>query len=370
MIATIIQVFNGFGYIGSTIFALPGVEGLIPNYRNVDGSLNNVEWTCNSVIARTISGFGNYDYYLGFNGQGFSLIRDYLYNQDENINLTQSVSWPSTWVGNIRLNSDVITSFKPKTTFQAADYYDVPKLATDNTFTGVNTFNDTIYTNIRGVILSNEINDNQDIPPSEITDGAIFLNRSKTTSAGHDGVNSWIYGIRQLNGTNTVGMSTRKYINGVEKTSFVNCHVYPDGSAYAFCPTPPTTANGTEIATAAWVRQVLNARLDTNLSNISTTGKQNILMWGIPNYNAGVAKNKDVDYTAESCGYLLEFSDASASGESSKIIVNNVTVARIGFVGTVGGTMWSAAFVNKGDRYRFAGVTSTSRTFFPLRGGA
>ena len=30
------QVFNGFGYIGSTIFALPGVEGLIPNGRNVD----------------------------------------------------------------------------------------------------------------------------------------------------------------------------------------------------------------------------------------------------------------------------------------------------------------------------------------------
>ena len=123
-VTSIDQVFNGFGYIGSTVFALPGVEGLIPNYRNVDGSLNNVEWTCNSVIARTISGFGNYDYYLGFNGQGFSLIRDYLYNQDENINLTQSVSWPYTWVGNIRLNSDVITSFNPKTAFLAVDRND------------------------------------------------------------------------------------------------------------------------------------------------------------------------------------------------------------------------------------------------------
>ena len=31
------QVFNGFGYIGNTMFALPGVSGLIPNGRNADG---------------------------------------------------------------------------------------------------------------------------------------------------------------------------------------------------------------------------------------------------------------------------------------------------------------------------------------------
>ena len=144
-------------------------------------------------------------------------------------------------------------------------------------------------------------------------------------------------------------------------------------------PNPATSDNSAKAATTNWVRQVLNdttssiqtqlnARLDTSLSNISTTGKQNILMWGIPNYSAGVAQNKDVDYTAERCGYLLELSNASARSDASKIIVNNVTVATIGLTGTAGGIMWSAAFVNKGDRYRFAGVNSTSRTFFPLRG--
>ena len=35
------QVFNGFGYIGSTAFVLPGVKGLIPNGRNTDGTLKN-----------------------------------------------------------------------------------------------------------------------------------------------------------------------------------------------------------------------------------------------------------------------------------------------------------------------------------------
>lgn len=47
------QVFNGFGYIGSTVFALPGVKGLIPNGRNEDGSLKNVEFTTSKVLTST-----------------------------------------------------------------------------------------------------------------------------------------------------------------------------------------------------------------------------------------------------------------------------------------------------------------------------
>ena len=42
-ISSIDQVFNGFGFIGKVIFALPGVEGLIPNGRNEDGTLNNIQ---------------------------------------------------------------------------------------------------------------------------------------------------------------------------------------------------------------------------------------------------------------------------------------------------------------------------------------
>lgn len=141
-----------------------------------------------------------------------------------------------------------------------------------------------------------------------------------------------------------------------------------DGSGKVAVSAVTSTELGYLNGVTSSIQTQMNARSDTSLSNISTTGKQNILMWGIPNYSAGVAKSKDVDYTAESCGYLLELSNASARSDASKIIVNNVTVATIGLTGTAGGIMWSAAFVNKGDRYRFAGVNSTSRTFFPLRG--
>ena len=49
------QVFNGFGYIGNTMFALPGVSGLIPNGRNADGTLNNTAVTVSSLQTLSFS---------------------------------------------------------------------------------------------------------------------------------------------------------------------------------------------------------------------------------------------------------------------------------------------------------------------------
>lgn len=47
------QVFNGFGYIGQVLFALPGVVGLAPAGRNADGSLKSITLPLNKVIIRT-----------------------------------------------------------------------------------------------------------------------------------------------------------------------------------------------------------------------------------------------------------------------------------------------------------------------------
>lgn len=57
-ITSIDQVFNGFVYIGSTVFALPGVKGLIPNSRNADGSLKSIEFVNDRVKTFTASGSG------------------------------------------------------------------------------------------------------------------------------------------------------------------------------------------------------------------------------------------------------------------------------------------------------------------------
>ena len=47
------QVFNGMGYIGSTVWVDKGVKGLIPNGRNEDGSLNNEEVTTDKLYIYT-----------------------------------------------------------------------------------------------------------------------------------------------------------------------------------------------------------------------------------------------------------------------------------------------------------------------------
>ena len=48
------NIFNGFGYMGLTFFALPGVEGIIPNGRNEDGNLNNLHFNIDKVLIYTL----------------------------------------------------------------------------------------------------------------------------------------------------------------------------------------------------------------------------------------------------------------------------------------------------------------------------
>ena len=57
-IQSIEQVFNGFGFIGSTIFALPDVKGLIPDGRNSDGTIKTINATNTAVRISTYTGTG------------------------------------------------------------------------------------------------------------------------------------------------------------------------------------------------------------------------------------------------------------------------------------------------------------------------
>lgn len=148
------QVFNGFGYIGSTIFALPGVKGLIPNGRNADGSLKSIEVVQNSVKILTMGSYMAGRKYcplelffnnelggmeIDFNSWGTvatlkDLPRDKLYAAyyclEDNLvhyfnntgveSINKSLFAATFAVG----NDNKITSFTPKTVFHALDYND------------------------------------------------------------------------------------------------------------------------------------------------------------------------------------------------------------------------------------------------------
>lgn len=130
-ITSIDQVFNGFGYIGSTVYALPGVKGLIPNGRNADGSLKSIEWTSNKVIISTLT-FGKQSYYLGTynNEQALGFYGKTITKYDEKDNIIIDtyanvirLGW-SFWGECTSDSNNKITSFTPKTAFHALDYND------------------------------------------------------------------------------------------------------------------------------------------------------------------------------------------------------------------------------------------------------
>ena len=155
MFGSINQIFNGFGYIGSTVFALPGVRGLTPNGRNADGSLKNTEFVTDKVIVSPSWNDGQdrslflflssdnilrrtytYNYFVQKNTPSVSTALANWYNPEENIMYAYEQS-TNKWnraeficVGNylITINSNV-SYFNPKTTFQAVDRNDTSWLS-------------------------------------------------------------------------------------------------------------------------------------------------------------------------------------------------------------------------------------------------
>ena len=115
---TIDQVFNGIGYIGSTIWVDKGVKGLIPNYRNADGTLNNIEFTTSKVLtATTQSGTRHIRLEANIIQTG-----ELIYNETENINTVNGEYRGFAIVGTVTADSsNKITSFQPKLPFRAVD---------------------------------------------------------------------------------------------------------------------------------------------------------------------------------------------------------------------------------------------------------
>ena len=131
-ISSISRTFNGFGYIGYTIFALPGVKGVIPNEHNTDGTLSNTVFTVNSV--KTIGYAATYNGYtisLSASSIGIWVAGRLVYDEQKNHNInTQDNSVQTiTICGKVSCDGTRITSFEPKTVFRAVDYNDTEYMA-------------------------------------------------------------------------------------------------------------------------------------------------------------------------------------------------------------------------------------------------
>lgn len=123
-VTSIDQVFNGLGYIGSTVFALPGVKGLIPNGRNPDGTLKNTTASLTSVQTKT---FTNQTQTIAIRiGNNYLATGIFPYDEKTNYNYNATIApgneRTQVNAGSVTVSSGTITSFNPKTVFHAADY--------------------------------------------------------------------------------------------------------------------------------------------------------------------------------------------------------------------------------------------------------
>ena len=114
------QVFNGFGYMGSTLFALPGVKCLIPNGKNSDGTLKSISYTIPSVLTKEKNLTGQQIPFFIYNN-GIEIADNLSYHEENNIIAPGGYCQ----VGWVSLASGVVTGFAKKSTFRSIDCHDL-----------------------------------------------------------------------------------------------------------------------------------------------------------------------------------------------------------------------------------------------------
>lgn len=117
------QVFNGFGFVGSTIFALPGVKGLSPNgndsltgikKNNIISIENILTYTCPNITANVILDL--YANKIAINSQAFDkpTIDLIFFDEINNYNYAGLGISNDIWVGSARIENGKIVLFNPK----------------------------------------------------------------------------------------------------------------------------------------------------------------------------------------------------------------------------------------------------------------
>ena len=75
------QVFNGFGYIGNTVFALPGIVAEMPNGKETNGVLKNTEVTTTEVKTYTFSSLSDFGYSIYLTPLGLNYVLSTNYSE-------------------------------------------------------------------------------------------------------------------------------------------------------------------------------------------------------------------------------------------------------------------------------------------------
>lgn len=129
---SIINVFNGMGYIGSTVWVDKGVRALLTNGRNEDGTLNNIDYINDKLVLRNGINIGDRaliftPYRTGYPITSIGSRELYGAKYDEKTNSYPGYS--GAWFATAITNSNgVITSFQPKQPVRLVDYNELQEV--------------------------------------------------------------------------------------------------------------------------------------------------------------------------------------------------------------------------------------------------
>ena len=137
-ISSIDAVFNGFGFIGSSVFSFPGLKVAVPNGRNPDGTLNNLTTEQTRVLTTILPNSTRTKLWANANGLIAvydETTSDYGYTYDERLNIVYSKSNMQrqnyAHIADLTLNPDdnlQIIDINPKYPIRVTDYWDFNKL--------------------------------------------------------------------------------------------------------------------------------------------------------------------------------------------------------------------------------------------------
>lgn len=276
-ITSIDQVFNGFGYIGSTMFLLPGVKTVVPDGRNEDGTCKNkAPSTVTSVKTETVSGAVTAYMFTNFVSSVIA-IHHYVcsktkptvtgttlwYNPETNLPSQVlsdgTVMTPYEEIPIAKFTSDStgkITSFEPYTVdsvLNSNEFYQLKDKAvttdTAQTISGSKRFTKPSA----GMSIELTADTNQQTVPATATVRQLGLYRNSTYTKG-DGFTSWFQGGRGSDGWTTTELYVRRFLEGdsQEIINYIKAGITPNGVPISYTKTPPAGANGEEIVTAGW----------------------------------------------------------------------------------------------------------------------
>ena len=370
----VLNVFNGLGYIGGTVFVNPGVKVLITTAVNDDGSKVNTAYTTDSVYLGTSSA-SNIEFFIALTPASFNTGKNGYVVESSSYSISpvppeNTTKWlnsqnglfyllrdgvfgldPQVHLGFGTISDGVITEFNQYGTVSVADDQTVMHKWGDETINGQKTFNQPIVSTANGVTSTgNFIVKTAD---GAVTDAVIAINSDTNKRCGS---------LRFTNGSgyNEIALTAAKEDGDISTMGMRNTN----GTLYAYCPTYTNYADSsTKIVTTAYLANRWTTSKPTTSSTASkarpgvviqnyrsgTTGAIKfsdglIIQWGsyVPN-TANENKNITITYPIafSDNNYSLSFSRISTRGSASfdKENMPNSTT-KTGFV------IWAKAYLD------------------------